>query len=242
MGSHKTRTRAIAGLSALALAGSGLFISGAMAGGKDAKSEHWGVINRNTIGSPVAELRDGPYVMTTDGISSPPLGKGSLEIITGDSSEHTAFGNEVDFVGDHVADLSQIGFHVIRTHEDVVGGGNSNLPNITFEVHSPTYASMVWVPSGNGVPENEWSGYIDATDPANGYWYFTGSNAATACGPSSNCTLEQAKTAAGADATILTVAIDKGRDDEFQGAVDGLRINDRTYDFEADGVHAKGVK
>jgi hypothetical protein len=39
--------------------------------------------------------------------------------------------------------------------------------------------------------------------------------------------------------TVLSVAIAKGRDNEFQGAVDGLRLNTKVYDFEA---QSEGVK
>jgi hypothetical protein len=47
--------------------------------------------------------------------------------------------------------------------------------------------------------------------------------------------------AGGSDASILSVAINKGRDSQFQGAVNGLRLNYKVYDFEADGVHSKGA-
>jgi hypothetical protein len=43
-------------------------------------------------------------------------------------------------------------------------------------------------------------------------------------------------------ATIYTVAVGKGRDKAWVGAVDGLRINDKTYDFEANGVKAAKPK
>src|SRR3954464_3672670 len=103
MVSYSFKARCVAGVSTLALAGSGLFLSGALAGGKDAKSEDWGVINRNTIGSPVADLRDGPFVTRLNGtVSAPPFGKGSLELAVADQAvnpsnnqglaqEHAAF-------------------------------------------------------------------------------------------------------------------------------------------------------
>ena len=40
----------------------------------------------------------------------------------------------------------------------------------------------------------------------------------------------------GDPATVLSVAITKGRDQEWHGAVDGLRINGTVYDFEESGV------
>jgi hypothetical protein len=216
----------------------------------DAKSENWGVINRNTIGSPVAMLRDGPAVMTATGVSRPPLGKGSLEIEVGSGTEKVAFGNEVDFYGDPVAGISAVGYYVLQTGEDVGYGGTGNLPNITLEIDPNVagkhYTSMVWVPGPSAVSTvNQWSPYVDAT--TTGYWYFTNGDVATAtgCGESNTCTLAQAQAALaahGPGATILSVAISKGRDSQFQGAVDGLRLNDRMYDFEAGGVKAKPVK
>jgi hypothetical protein len=44
--------------------------------------DHWGIITRNTIGSPVAELRNGPYgsYNVTGTAARPPYGRGSLGI------------------------------------------------------------------------------------------------------------------------------------------------------------------
>jgi hypothetical protein len=218
----------------------------------DSKSEHWGIIDRNTIGSPVGQLRDGPYSnASTGGISAPPYGKGSLGITVGDGQEKVAFGDETDFVGAPVSAINAVGYSVFRTGEDVGYGGPDNLPNITFEVDpnitpSVNYSSLVWNPDGSSVPVNEWSGYIDAT--TNGYWYFTNGSTATAtgCTQAGSCTsfadVQAGLASAGSSgATILSVAIAKGRDSQFQGDVDGLRLNDKIYDFEADGVHTKGA-
>ena len=41
---------------------------------------------------------------------------------------------------------------------------------------------------------------------------------------------------AGKRPTLLSVALTKGSDLEWHGAVDGLRINDTVYDFEEHGV------
>ena len=51
---------------------------------------NWGVVNRNTEGSPVAYLRSGPL--------TPPVGKGSLNLTVKDGTEKVAFGNEVDTI------------------------------------------------------------------------------------------------------------------------------------------------
>ena len=53
------------------------------------------------------------------------------------------------------------------------------------------------------------------------------------------CTFSQLQTAlndGGDAATILTVAVGKGRDFAWSGAVDGLRLNSTIYDFEPFGV------
>ncbi len=40
---------------------------------------------------------------------------------------------------------------------------------------------------------------------------------------------------------FYTVAVGKGRDNAWVGAVDALRINDRIYDFETEGVKQRGA-
>lgn len=230
------------------------------------KKENWGVSVRNTIGSPVAELRFGMSSRLTPGgvLTEPPFGKGSLglevsvypgaAVPPGESKqEKVDFGNEVDFFGDPVLALSQVGFHVFQTGENVARGGPTNMPNIRFEIDpnlnacpAVDYTTMVWVP--DGVPAasiNQWSSYIDAT--TDGYWYFTNAcvAAATTCTQAGTCTtLAQAKTAlndGGTPPTIYSVLVGKGRDNMWIGAVDGLRLNSTIYDFEEDGVKSRGV-
>ncbi|HEV2368501.1 MAG TPA: hypothetical protein VGR90_01420, partial [Acidimicrobiales bacterium] len=234
-------------------------VTAALAGPSDppkappAKSEHWGVIDRNTIGSPVAQLRDGPFSPVASGeISAPPFGKGSLGIEVENFSSSTnmaekvAYGNEVDFLGDPVLGLTQVGFYVFQTVEDTQAPANpDNMPNITLEINPQvpghSYTSMVWDPPPSPTPD-AWSPYMDAT--TTGTWYFTGSTGtAVGCSLSTPCTFSGAMAALqtnndGTPPTIYTVAIAKGRDYSWQGAVDGLRINNQIFDFEADGVHA----
>jgi hypothetical protein len=224
------------------------------------KSEHWGVITRNTIGSPVAQLRDGPY--GSFGVSGPaaepPFGKGSLGIEVADSStslvpasEKASFGNEVDFFGENVLDVNAVGFHVFQTGENVSYGGPRNLPNIAIEMDAnlatlpaDNYTTMVWAPGPLATPVNQWSPYIDATTDGN--WYFTGAEAAaTGCTQALNCTFAQAMAALddGGDTPVMyTLAVAKGRDSMWIGAVDGLRLNNKIYDFEANGVKDKNAK
>ncbi|MFI9588538.1 hypothetical protein ACIHCQ_43760 [Streptomyces sp. NPDC052236] len=229
-------------------------VSGDIGGGLGS-SDHWGVITRNTIGSPVAALRNGPFgSFGVQGPSaSPPYGRGSLGIEVADDStslappsEKVDFGNEVDFYGDPVLGLNEVGFHVFQTGENISYGGPRNLPGIKFEINpnltasASTYSTLVWVPGPSPVT-NRWSPYLDAT--TTGDWYLTGNaGTVTGCNQTTMCTFQQLKTAlndGGAQPTIYTAAVSKGRDNMWIGAVDGLRINNTVYDFEADGVRTR---
>ncbi|MFJ4844712.1 MULTISPECIES: hypothetical protein [unclassified Streptomyces] len=214
-------------------------------------SDHWGLITRNTIGSAVAQLRNGPFVpVTTQGgstsTSRPPYGTGSLGIqVTPD--EKVDFGNEVDFLGDRLLGLDKIGFHVFQTSENVSYGGALNMPNIRIEIDPnmtvpDDYSTLVWNPPAS-LAVNSWSKYIDATE--SGTWYLTGGE--TSCTQNRSprqCTFAELKASfAGAvrQPTILSIAVGKGRDHMWIGAVDGLRINRYVYDFEPTGVRAHRV-
>jgi hypothetical protein len=215
--------------------------------------QHWGVIDRNTIGSGVADLRQGPYgSFGVTGISArPPSGIGSLGIQVSDdatsqspAAEKVSFGNEVDFYNDPVSGLSQVGLHVFQTAENAAIGSR-NMPNIALEINpnvaSVNYTGMVWVPDP-APTVNRWSGFINAA--TTGDWYFTNGSVATAtgCTQALTCSLADAKQAlvdendgSGA-AVIYTIAVQKGRDNMWAGAVDNLRINSRIYNFEPWGV------
>ncbi|MFD8027527.1 hypothetical protein [Streptomyces sp. NPDC059717] len=226
--------------------------------GDQGSSDHWGVITRNTIGSPVAALRTGPFGSfgVTGPAGRPPYGQGSLGIETADDatsltppSEMVVFGNEVDFYGDPVLGLNQVGFHVFQTGENVTSGGPGNMPNIRFEINphlaaapATTYSSMVWVPGPSPVVDR-WSPYLDAT--TTGTWFLTGNaGTVTGCTQGTPCTFQQLKNAlndGGAQPTIYSAGVSKGRDFMWVGAVDGLRINRTIYDFEADGVRTRRV-
>lgn len=222
------------------------------------RSDHWGVIARNTIGSPVAELRNGPFgsfgVLGPEG--RPPYGRGSLGIeVSGSTAavpalnEKVDFGNEVDFFSKPVSGLTEVGFHVFQTGENVTyGGGAPNMPNIRFEIDpnlaAPNaginYSTLVWVPDAAPVT-NRWTDYLDATKT--GTWYLTGpAGPATSCEQSDLCDFDTVKAAlqdGGDPATILTAAVGKGRDFMWIGAVDGLRVNETIYDFERWGVRPR---
>ncbi|MEX2010756.1 MAG: hypothetical protein WEF51_00815 [Chloroflexota bacterium] len=248
----------VATAAAVVIIGSVAVVGASAIGNRSHASEHWGVITRNTIGSPVAELRSGPYGSfgVTGSAARPPFGKGSLGIYVANNSttltppsEKVDFGNEVDFYGDPLLALSQVGFHVFQTGENASAayGGPTNMPNIRFEidpngaVNPSNFTTMVWVP-GPAPMVNQWSGYIDAT--TNGSWYFTGTTGvSTGCNQATMCTFAQAKASlddVAPEPTFYTVMVGKGRDNIWVGAVDGLRINSRVFDFEANGVRVRG--
>ncbi|MEV7385217.1 MULTISPECIES: hypothetical protein [unclassified Streptomyces] len=242
------------GVTALvAIAASAVPVSASAADGKWGRSDHWGIITRNTIGSPVAALRNGPF--GSFGVlgpsARPPFGRGSLGIEVADKStsltppsEAVHFGNEVDFFGAPVLGLRQVGFRVFQTGENVSYGGPQNMPNIKFEINPnltaiplTTYSSMVWNPPASPVL-NQWSPYLDAT--TTGTWFLTGAAGTTTnCSLSHQCTFQDLLTAlndGGAQPVIYTAGVAKGRDYMWIGAVDGLRINSLVYDFEPNAV------
>ena len=90
----------------------------------------------------MADLRAGPYGSfgVTGPSSKPPSGIGSLGIQVSDNAtsgsppaEKVAFGNEVDFYGDPVSGLSQVGFRVFQTGENAAIAPR-NMPNISLEI------------------------------------------------------------------------------------------------------------
>jgi hypothetical protein len=103
------------------------------------------------------------------------------------------------------------------------------------------YSSLVFMPDSSVA--NAWSPYIDAT--TSGKWGLTGgkfNSPATQAncginGPRCTWTEVLAYLNDGGDpAKILSLAVTKGRDNAWQGAVDGLTLNDVVYDFEEYGV------
>jgi hypothetical protein len=210
---------------------------------------NWGVMNRGIVGSPVASLRSGPATAAFGPLSSPPFGRGSLNLdVSGPpafgTAERVGFGNEVAFAGDSFQNVSAVGFHVFTTGENIsAGGGSPNMPSITFEVNpnlassTSAFSSLVYLPENTGA--SQWSPYIDAT--TTGRWGGTGGAfAGTPCNLAGTlCNFAQLQAFlndGGEPARIFTAAVTKGRDFSFSGAVDGLRINNTVYDFEEHGV------
>ena len=99
------------------------------------------------------------------------------------------------------------------------------------------FASLVFVPE-TSLP-GMWSDYIDATTE-DGLWGGTGDLAGTECDLNGvRCTWDELRALlddGGEPPEIISVAVTKGRDQAWHGAVDGLRINDIVYDFEEHGV------
>ena len=207
---------------------------------------NWGVMNRNTVGSPVAQLRSGPLTPPVGQalpLSPPPFGSGSLNLTVADNEKAT-YGNEVDFQGQPFA-LSQVGFQVYNLLEN----GLNNMPGIAFEINPNVtafpldlFSTVTFFPPTS--PPGVWSSYLDGT--TEGLWGGTGDAfAGTVCDINGSlCTFAQLQTLlddGGDPATIFTVAITKGTDVAWHGAVDGLRINNTVYDFEEFGVNAVAV-
>jgi hypothetical protein len=202
-------------------------------------SANFGGIDRAVFGSPVAQLRSGP--------GDPPSGTGSLGLLVAggpnyNPAEKIAYGIAADGL---LSDLRNVGFAVFTTPANVSRGGQgANMPNIQFEVNPRltdaggeiTFSTLTFN-AVNSDP-NVWT-TIDATDSDAGRWSLTGrAGTATGCvtiSPTSGCTFDEIKSRL-PDATIFSVMINKGRDFEWQGAVDALRVNGRIADFEQGGV------
>ena len=191
----------------------------------------WSIVDRNVIGNGDSYLRAGPG-------AEPPIGTGSLGIRTGSPTDKAAFGNEVDFVGDPLTDLTTVSYSVYTTGENNALSPE-NAPSVTFEVDptgqgdetAPNYSSLVYVPTA--LQENAWT-ELDASTAER--WFLTGAaGTSSSCNQTTYCTLDEVRTAF-PNATLLTAQITKGRDFAFSGAVDALTIGSTTYDFEPFGV------
>jgi hypothetical protein len=226
------------------------------AAGKDAtfSSLPWGLIGRNTIGSPVAQYRVGP--------GTPPLGVGSLGLEVagppnGDTNpadaQKISFGVDgTDFTTETgIADVQDIESLSYQAYTDLdITPGSTTPPGITIESdpdindasNAPiTYTSLVYVPP-TATSEETWQSYdttLAATSQSG--WFATGkAGTATGCTLANLCSLGQLQSQLGANASIITFAIAKGRDNAFNGAVDDIEVGNgttnSTFDFEPLGV------
>ena len=197
---------------------------------------HWGVIDRNVIGAADAALRSGPTSNWADTMVQPPMGIGSLGIRTASGNDKTAFGNEVDFQGDTLASVTTVSFWEYTTGENKAKYVD-NAASVAMEINpnngAQTYSTLNYVV--RDLPTNVWT-KVTADQKS---WYLTGAaGTATGCNQATYCTLDEVK-AALPQAKLFTVAISKGRDYAFSGAVDALQIGSTTYDFEPFGVIEK---
>ena len=200
-------------------------------------SAKWGLIGRNTIGTAYAQPRTGPWGSALQE-SDPPSGVGSLQIIVGDGTQKVAYGNQNDFFTTRLNTVSTLTYWVYRD----IDAPAPTFPGVSFEVLNPTgavtYTSLVYVPPAvvPTPPALVWR-KLDAL--AGAHWFFTNGAlaASSGCNQATFCTLTQAAAAlTNPGYRILSLAVSKGRDDAFNGAVDALQMNGTVYDFEPQGV------
>ncbi|MFB9476181.1 hypothetical protein ACFFR3_42365 [Nonomuraea salmonea] len=216
-------------------------------------ASRWGVIGRNTLGSPSAVLREGPYGRTEAtafaATQPPPYGRGSLGIIVGSGTEKIAWGNETLYADKPLSSIKKLKYWVFAGMDSLTG---VSLPNITIEadpnVGSAEYTSLVYLPNTSTSPSapseprpNVWQQYDASAD--NGKWWATGSTGGTiTCTQASPCSFRQLKEKLPQAVISLSLGISKGRDNAFVGAVDGLQVNHTVYDFEFNGVRTRSVR
>ncbi len=205
---------------------------------------NWSIVDRNVLGNGDSYLRAGP--------GTAPLGQGSLGMRTGSPTDAASFGNQVDFSGQLVRNLTHLSYSVFTTRENN-GRAPNNMPGVKLEIDpnigSTNYTTLVYAPDNSTA--SQWTS-IDAVADTGKHWGFTGgffNDPATMndrCGINgARCTFGeiQALLAAQNDAAqgpaevTFSIAIGKGRDYAFSGAVDTLRINNQVFDFEPFGVY-----
>ncbi|HET9770358.1 MAG TPA: hypothetical protein VFS16_05675 [Acidimicrobiia bacterium] len=207
--------------------------------GRDATyvGANWGIVHRNTVGG------DADLAAATQ---NPPYGDGALDLRTDSPQQKVSFGNEQDFLGMKVKDLTKIRYSVFTTGENIKIAPN-NMPSISFEIDpnvnnkATNYSSLVYAPDNSQA--NTWT-TIDAAADTGKHWGFSSNQFSNSeCnmnGP--RCSwgeIMQILNDGGEDAVIYSVQVTKGTDFMFSGAVDGLVINDKVYDFEPFGVYSR---
>lgn len=202
--------------------------------GPVASSGSWGRFDESVTGSPVTDLRAGPVSPTT----APPFGQGSLGI-SARSDEVATYGNRVDFHGDPVHGLSQVG---LRLYPAAESAGAASLPEIVItgdpDLNDTHSGSLIFTPRV-GLTANAWSGYFDAMNPENGDWWQTVGGMGC-LNPGGRCSFGEAAgwwdDGDGEPATIRSISLRTRSGVAWQGAIDGLRINGEVFDFEEHGV------
>jgi len=133
--------------------------------------------------------------------------------------------------------------------EDVFTG--HSLPTLSIEANpdanGATYTTLVYLPDGSAAPSapsprsvGTWQKYD--TQAAGNRWHSTADldPNTTLCQIANPCQFSDLVAQMGANARVsFSLAVTKGWDNEFTGAVDAVRVNDAVYDFEPEGVFAR---
>lgn len=208
--------------------------------GQDAEfsSQPWSMIGRNSYGAPSYTFGVGPFGRSDHSQAradvDPPYGIGSLQLAMTDS-DRFVFGNEKDFAGLELAQISALSYWVYPGLDDDPGVGD--MPSITIEIDPglpiANYSSLQFLP--DSAEQNTWN-EIDALEGDG--WYI--SNAAVrsevACENPNRCTWNELLVGLPDAAVGYSLGIGKPTSGPLVAAVDALRINDRIYDFEPGGV------
>jgi hypothetical protein len=211
--------------------------------------EPWGVVYRNTLGGPSAALRLGPWGRSPASANaatvSPPYGIGSLGIIVGGGTEQIEFGDETTYAGMPLTGVTTLKYWLFDGQDAPPVNVPPHIklevdPNLTPAVN---YTSLNYLPLSSTSPSapparevNNWQQYEPSA--AGSAWYASNGATATAtgCSLTTPCTFSTLKSRLPDAVITLSVGVAKGRDNAFAGAVDGVQINDRLYDFEPNGV------
>ena len=89
---------------------------------------NWSIVDRNVTGNGASLLRAGPSA----GNDVPPYGIGSLGIRAA-AGDKSAFGNQVDFVGDPLSAITTVKYSIYTTGENNDQNAD-NLPSVAFEI------------------------------------------------------------------------------------------------------------
>ena len=211
--------------------------------------EKWGIVYRNTLGGPNAVLRLGPWGRSPASADAatvpPPYGIGSLGLIVADGTEQIEFGDETTYAGLPLSGITTLKYWLFDGED---APPTYELPFIKLEVDpnltpAVNYTSLNYLPLRSVSPSapavrevKNWQQYEPSA--AGSAWYASNGATATAtgCTQITPCTFALLKSRMPDAVITQSVGIAKGRDNAFTGAVDGVQINNRLFDFEPDGV------
>ena len=183
---------------------------------------NWGLVNRNIIGAATAQVRTGPF--------TPPYGPGSINFLVPSGNDKMAYGNEVDFVGVPLSSVTTLGFSVFTTGENAAINP-ANLPNLGIEIDPTGPARRDQLHDAGQRLHRRAGQHVEPRERLRGPVVPDGgAGTASGCNQVTYCTLAQVK-AFYPNASLLAVQITKGRDYAWNGAVDGVVVNDTVYDL-----------